>query len=310
MKNINTNPIRQLGYGTGTAWYKTTDSDINRELVDAAKTAVKLGYHHLDGAEVYRTEPELGKAIAESNLPRDQLFVTTKVNQNVADIPAALDASLKKLGLDYVDLYARPRPVPRVILTIGLVFILNSIRRYLIHQPFFAQSKEQLQKAWAAMEQVKAAGKARSIGVSNFLQTHLETVLETAQVIPSVNQIEYHPYLQHGTLVPWQESKGIKTVSYSGLTPATRAVGGPLDSLLAGLATKYAVNPAEILLRWCLDQDVVSITTSSKEARLTSYLRVLTFKLTPAEVKEISEVGQTHHYRAFWQEKFAEDDRS
>lgn len=160
------------------------------------------------------------------------------------------------------------------------------------------------------MEQVKAAGKARSIGVSNFLQSHLETVLETAQVIPTVNQIEYHPYLQHGTLVPWQESKGIKTVSYSGLTPATRAAGGPLDSLLAGLATKYAVTPAEILLRWCLDQDVVSITTSGKETRLASYLRVLTFKLTPAEVKEISEVGQTYHYRAFWREKFAEDDRS
>lgn len=182
--------------------------------------------------------------------------------------------------------------------------------RFLIHQPFFAQTKEQLQSAWAAMEQLKASGKARSIGVSNFLQSHLETVLETAKVIPSVNQIEYHPYLQHGNLVPWQESKGIKTASYGGLTPVTRAAGGPLDSVLSGLATKYAVNPAEILLRWCLDQDVVSITTSGKETRLASYLRVLTFTLTPSEVKDISEVGQQHHYRAFWQDEFAEDDRS
>lgn len=160
------------------------------------------------------------------------------------------------------------------------------------------------------MEQVKASGKARSIGVSNFLQSDLETILKTAKVVPSVNQIEFHPYLQHGSLVPYQESKGIKTVSYAGLTPVTRAQGGPLDPLLSSLAIKYAVSQSEILLRWIIDRGCVAITTSSKESRLSNYLRTFTFKLTPQEVEDISKLGEQKHYRAFWREKFAEDDRS
>lgn len=182
--------------------------------------------------------------------------------------------------------------------------------RYLIHAPFFAQTEEELQAAWAAMEQVKSAGKARSIGVSNFLQGHLETILKTAQVVPSVNQIEFHPYLQHGDLLAFHESKGIKTVSYSGLAPITRAPGGPLDPLLSALATKYAVSEPEILLRWTLDRGCIAITTSGKEDRLAGYLRTLTFELTPREVEEISELGQQKHYRAFWRDKFAAGDRS
>lgn len=98
-------PFVQLGYGTGTAWYKESDSGLNSDLVEATKTAVGLGFHHLDGAEVYCTEPELGKAIQDCGVAREKLFITTKVNQNVSDIPAALNASLEKLGLEYVDLY-------------------------------------------------------------------------------------------------------------------------------------------------------------------------------------------------------------
>jgi diketogulonate reductase-like aldo/keto reductase len=187
---------------------------------------------------------------------------------------------------------------------------LTSGVRYLIHAPFFAKTDEELQAAWAAMEQVKGSGKARSIGVSNFLQSHLEVILKTAEVVPSVNQIEFHPYLQHGNLVPYQESKGIKTVSYAGLTPTTRAKGGPLDLLLSSLAIKYGVSESEILLRWTIDRGCVAITTSGKETRMSSYLRSLAFKLTPQEVEEISETGNQHHYRAFWQDKFAANDRS
>lgn len=160
------------------------------------------------------------------------------------------------------------------------------------------------------MEKVKEAGKARSIGVSNFLQSHLETILKTAKITPSVNQIEFHPYLQHGNLVPFHESNGIKTVSYSGLTPVTRAQGGPLDPLLSALGRKYAVSESEILLRWVIDRGCVAITTTGKESRMSGYLRIFAFKLTPKEVEEISEIGWQKHYRAFWQEKFAAEDRS
>lgn len=276
-----------LGYGTGTAWYKKAgDTKKDQTLIDAILTAIRLGYTHLDGAEVYNTEPELGEAIAKSKVPREKLYVTTKVTTNIQDIPNAIDASLKKLGLDYVDLY-------------------------LIHEPFFAKGDEkELQRKWAQMEDVLASGKAKSIGVSNYLRPDLEATLKTAKVRPAINQIEWHPYLQHGDLLAYHKSKDIKVAAYGPLLPITKFKGGPLDSLLAELAKKYAVNESEILLRWIIDQNIVAVTTSSKEQRLSDYQRALAFKLTPKELEDISTTGEKHHARGFWNAKFADDDRS
>jgi diketogulonate reductase-like aldo/keto reductase len=260
------------------------DGKVDRVRVEQIKTAIKLGYTHLDGAEVYNTEAELGVAIKESGVDRSKLFVTTKVITNIANIPEAINLSLKKLQLDYVDLY-------------------------LIHSPFFAETDAQLQSKWADMEAVQAAGKAKSIGVSNYLESHLKATLATAKVVPSINQTEFHPYLQRSTLPAYQATKGIALAAYGPLTPATKAAPGPCDEILSTLAKKYAVSEGEILLRWCIDQGVVALTTSSKEQRLSDYLRCMAFRLTPKEVKDIQQAGEGKHFRGFWKHKFDENNK-
>ena len=160
------------------------------------------------------------------------------------------------------------------------------------------------------METVKASGKARSIGVSNYLIPHLEATLKIAKTPPSINQIEYHPYLQHGPLIAFHKEKHIALSAYGPLTAVTKAKPGPVDPLMAELAKKYYVSENEIALRWCIDQEVVAITTSGKEQRMSDYLRAMTFSLTPKEVQQVAEKGDGKHFRGFWQGKFDQNDRS
>ncbi|KAH8888378.1 alpha-keto ester reductase-like protein [Thozetella sp. PMI_491] len=287
LKLADGNEIPLLGYGLGTANYKSSpDAPLDEKVINDTVTAINVGWYHLDGAEVYGNEEELGLAIKKAGVPREKLFVTTKTSVNKGEtIEFAFNRSLKKLGLDYVDLY-------------------------LIHQPFWADSPEALQDGWAQMEAIKDSGRAKSIGVSNYLQEHLEPVLATAKHKPVINQIEYNPYLQHGDLLDFHKKHGIATAAYAPLIALTKAAPGPLDPVYQRLAEKYGVTEGEVALRWILDQDVVALTTSSKEARLRSFLnKVPSFKLTPDELQEISEVGKQKHYRGFWRKKFADDDR-
>jgi diketogulonate reductase-like aldo/keto reductase len=160
------------------------------------------------------------------------------------------------------------------------------------------------------MEKVKASGKARSVGVSNYLVQHLTAVLKTAKIPPAINQIEFHPYLQHPELLAFHKQHNIATSAYGPLTATTKAKPGPADELLTALAKKYAVSEGEVSLRWCIDQDVIAITTSAKEQRLSDYLRCTKFKLTPAEIKQLNELGEQKHFRGFWLKKFDSNDRS
>ena len=160
------------------------------------------------------------------------------------------------------------------------------------------------------MEEVKKAGKTKSIGVSNYLPKHLDATLKTAKILPSINQIEFHPYLSRKDLIDYHKEKGIATAAYAPLAAVTKGKPGPADEILAALARKYYVSEGEICLQWCMEQDIVAITTSSKEQRLSDYLRALAFKLTPREVEELREKGSEKHLRVFWSKKFDPNDRS
>ncbi|RMJ07428.1 hypothetical protein BHE90_007268 [Fusarium euwallaceae] len=282
------NEIPVLAFGLGTAQYKNDpNSGLDAHVIDITTKAIGVGYRHLDGAEVYGNEEELGQAIKKAGVPREQLYVTTKIPaEKKGSAIESFDVSLKKLGLEYVDLY-------------------------LIHGPWFAETDEDLQKRWAELEQLQASGRVKSIGVSNFLQVHLEAILKTAKVKPAINQIEYHPYLQHGDLVAFHKKHGIAVSSYGPLTPLVTAKGGPVDGLYTELAKKYGVTESEIGLRWVIDQDIIALTTSNKVERLEGYLsRLPKFKLTPDEIAEISRLGSQKHFRGFWKNKFDENDRS
>jgi len=232
----------------------------------------------------YGNERELGAAIARSGVPRSTLFVTTKTSAKPSEtIATAFERSLSLLGLDYVDLY-------------------------LIHHPFHSTTPEEHRAKWAEMEALKESGRAKSIGVSNYLPEHLEHLLG-AKYPPVINQIEYHPYLQHGDLVAWHKEKGIAVAAYGPLTAITKVPGGPVDPVYEKLAKKYGVETGLVALRWCLDQGIVTLTTSGNEQRLKAYQRALpSFKLTPTEVKEISEAGKEKNYRGFWTHRIGKDD--
>lgn len=245
--------IPQLGFGL----YKILGEDAER----AVEAALEAGYRHLDTASLYENEAEVGRAIAASGLPRQELFVTTKLwhTENAHDrAMAAFDRSLDALRLDYVDLYLIHWPAPRV-------------GRYL--------------EAWEALEEIAASGRARSIGVSNFLPEHLEAVIGLGGTVPAVNQVELHPLFQQRELREWQEPRGIRTEAWGPLGQGKYR----LDEIpvLAGLAQRHGRSIQQIVIRWQLQEGVILIPKSSHPERIAQNLAVLDFELGREEIAAI-----------------------
>lgn len=170
--------------------------------------------------------------------------------------------------------------------------------RYLLHNTYVIGSNEGVQAAWKGIEIVKAQGKAKSIGISNFQRHHIEALLETCTVKPVINQLEFHHYLQRSNdFVPWMREHGIEVSSFKSLAPISVGKGGPLDDLLPSLARKYRVSESVVLLSWCIGQNIIPINTTSIQSRLDEYSIATEIELEPADAQKISLEGSKHHFR-------------
>jgi methylglyoxal/glyoxal reductase len=215
----------------------------------AVLAALAAGYRHIDTAAVYGNEAQVGAAIAESGIPRDQIFVTSKLWNNDHGYDKALvayDASLKRLKLDYLDLY-------------------------LIHWPVAGLRLD----SWRALEQLSTDKRVRSIGVSNFMAPHLQELAKVAKVLPAVNQIELTPFLQRQETTTLCRELGIKLEAYSPLTRGQR-LNHPV---VLELATLLARSPAQVLLRWGIQQGFVILPKSVQQARIEENAALFDFEL-------------------------------
>ncbi|WP_306318999.1 MULTISPECIES: aldo/keto reductase [unclassified Streptomyces] len=243
----------QLGFGV----FQVPDE----EAYAAVTSALESGYRSIDTATLYENEKGTGRAIADSGLAREDVFVTTKLWNDAQGRDAALrafDASLGRLGMDYVDLY-------------------------LIHWPAPAQDK--YVETWQAFEEILADGRARAIGVSNFLPEHLDRLAAETSVVPALNQIELHPRLQQEELRTYGAKHGIATEAWS---PLGRGNGVLDDDTVTALARKHERSPAQIVLRWHLQLGNVVIPKSVTPSRIKENIDVFGFELDAEDMAALA----------------------
>ena len=246
LNDENTIPVVGLGVG------ELSDSETER----AVSTALEAGYRLIDTAAAYGNEAAVGRAVAASGIPRDELYVTTKLatsDQGFQSSQEAARASVERLGLDYVDLY-------------------------LIHWP--AEERGKYIDSWGGLMKLKEDGVARSIGVCNFTPEHLSNIIDLSFFTPAINQIELHPLLNQAELRSFNAEHGIVTEAYGPL-----GVGRLLDDpTIASVAQAHGKTPAQVLIRWSIQLGNVVIPRSSSPERIKSNLEVFDFELTDDEM--------------------------
>lgn len=257
MKLNNGIEIPQIGVGT---W--TLKGETARENV---RLALEAGFRHIDTAQGYENEAEVGLGILDSGISRDKIFLTTKVATNImregaAAVAKSIDESLLKLGSDYVDLL-------------------------LIHWPV----KDCVKHTWQVMEEYVKQGKVRSIGVSNFNQHHLNDLLEYAEIIPAVNQIEVHPYMTQEENIAINHNLGIQVEAWGPFGQGDIDILG--DSLLQSLAQKYNKTASQIVLRWIVQRDLITI-PRAKPNHLAENMEIMTFELSNEDMMAISSLNR------------------
>jgi diketogulonate reductase-like aldo/keto reductase len=232
----------------------------------SALAALKASYKYLDTAQIYRNESETGAAISQSNIPPSELFICSKLWEDMYTRSSALqgvEGSLKKLGLDSIDLYLlhnpRPGPVAR-------------------------------KEAWLGLQDAVEKGLVKSIGVSNWAPKHIDQLMkeEGVYIFPAVNQVEYHPWNQQREITKYCKEKGIIMVAYSPLTQGRRLK----DATIAQMAEKYGKTPAQIVLRWCLQQGVVAIPKSDREERIVENKGIFGWELSNDDCQIIERLDE------------------
>jgi len=255
--------IPQLGYGV---WKVSNDN-----AGVATELAIKAGYRLIDTAMIYKNETGVGKGIAHVGVPREELFITTKVwnaDHGYDNTLKAFETSLEKLGLDYVDLYLVHWPTP--------IF-------------------DQYIDTYKALEKLYHDGKVKAIGVCNFDIEHLERVLAECDVVPTVNQIECHPYLQQHALKEFCQKHDILVEAYSPLMNGKEILQ---DETIVGLAEKYEKTVAQVILRWHLQTGVIAIPKTVTPTRMEENLDVFDFSLTDEDMKLIAGLDKGHRINA------------
>jgi diketogulonate reductase-like aldo/keto reductase len=246
------NRMPMLGLGV----WQVTDGP---ECVDAVRWALELGYRHIDTAQAYGNEESVGRALHDSGVPRDEVFITTKFYPARKDPAAEAEQSLRRLGVDHVDLY-------------------------IIHWPQGGPSW-----AWPGMERARELGYARSIGVSNFDVGELEQVIAAGSVTPVVNQVQFSPFAYRGALLAACEQRGVALEAYSPLGTGRHIS----NATVKRVADRVGRTPAQVLLRWCLQRRVAVIPKSTHRERIEENAQIFDFMLSDQDVAELDALDQT-----------------